>query len=84
MMKYKNVHGWAMKVLTLVVITFMPLFSNSQSLEIEKKGHLFSVSINSEKGEKIHAPQEGLWSIATEWKNDWPTNWHHFCRWSID
>lgn len=25
----------------------------------------------------ISAPEEGLWSIATGWENDWMTNWTH-------
>ena len=24
-----------------------------------------------------HSPDEGLWSIATEWKQDWPSDWRH-------
>ena len=25
----------------------------------------------------LAAPAEGLWSIATDWENDWPTRWVH-------
>ena len=25
----------------------------------------------------LNSPGEGLWSIATDWKNDWPCNWQH-------
>ena len=25
----------------------------------------------------LSAPAEGLWSIATDWENDWPTRWIH-------
>lgn len=25
----------------------------------------------------LSAPSEGLWSIATDWENDWPTRWVH-------
>lgn len=24
-----------------------------------------------------HSPEEGLWSIATEWQKDWPADWRH-------
>ena len=27
--------------------------------------------------EVLTAPQEGLWSVATDWQNDWMTDWHH-------
>lgn len=35
------------------------------------------VSVHSEKGPVLTSPQEGLWSIATEWKDNWPSNWQH-------
>lgn len=25
----------------------------------------------------LRAPAEGLWSVATEWHNDWPAGWQH-------
>ncbi len=25
----------------------------------------------------LHSPEEGLWSIAVGWENDWPTDWRH-------
>ena len=25
----------------------------------------------------LHSPEEGLWSIATGWEDDWPAEWHH-------
>lgn len=25
----------------------------------------------------VYAPQEGLWSVATGWANDWPCSWKH-------
>jgi hypothetical protein len=25
----------------------------------------------------LRSPREGLWSIAMDWQNQWPTDWHH-------
>ena len=25
----------------------------------------------------LRSPQEGLWSVATAWKDGWPADWHH-------
>ena len=25
----------------------------------------------------MHSPAEGLWSVATDWQDGWPTAWHH-------
>ncbi|MBN1517301.1 hypothetical protein JXA32_12130 [Candidatus Sumerlaeota bacterium] len=25
----------------------------------------------------LNSPEEGLWSIATDWKDGWPSNWRH-------
>ena len=76
-MIYNRTSGREFDALIFVAFIFMPLLSSSQSLEIERDEKQFSVSIRSENGEKIHAPAEGLWSIATDWKENWPAGWHH-------
>ena len=62
-------------VITIVAFTHC-LNVYSQSLNIHESGSKYQVSVNSE-GESIDMPTEGLWSIATTWKEDWPANWNH-------
>ena len=43
---------------------------------IQKDGH-YQVNLISEGDELLTSPSEGLWSIADEWQDDWPTHWLH-------
>lgn len=63
-------------VAMLMVLTWMN-GAKAQTLNIQKSNENYLVSVKSEKGESINMPSEGLWSIATEWKDDWPANWKH-------
>lgn len=46
-------------------------------LHIEKIKDTYSVVISDEDLAVVSSPNEGLWSIATEWNGDWPDNWRH-------
>ena len=35
----------------------------------------FSIALNGKT--IVSAPVEGLWSVATDWNEDWMCNWHH-------
>lgn len=35
------------------------------------------VDVFGEQGRKLSSPAEGLWSIATGWQDQWPTQWSH-------
>ena len=35
----------------------------------------FSIALNGKT--IVSAPAEGLWSVATDWNEDWMCNWHH-------
>jgi hypothetical protein len=50
---------------------------SAQTLDINQVDDKYIVSIKSEKGESVTMPSEGLWSVATEWKDDWPASWEH-------
>ena len=50
---------------------------NAQKLSIEKTQFGYTVSCKVNDIELLQAPSEGLWSIATGWKNDWCTTWSH-------
>ena len=66
----------AVTIITLLLI-FQILEGLAQSLNIQQNNGKFQVSIESKKAQKVNAPAEGLWSIATDWKEDWPANWYH-------
>ena len=39
------------------------------------KAKPFSIALNGNT--IVSAPDEGLWSVATDWQNDWMCDWHH-------
>lgn len=61
------------KWLTLFAIT--PCLG--QKLNITQKGAAYTVSVSHQNKTLLMSPEEGLWSIATDWKNDWCSDWHH-------
>jgi hypothetical protein len=48
-----------------------------QQLVIQEVKGNYIVSVSSSEGISVSMPDKGLWSVATEWKNDWPDNWQH-------
>lgn len=61
-----------MKKILLFLITLFPTVLYSQLKFIDSKPQFL---INSQVA--ITAPEEGLWSVSNQWKNDWPANWTH-------
>lgn len=57
----------------LCVLTFMIVQAKAQQFKIENNLPIFKL------GEKniIAPPPEGLWSVATDWRDDWATKWMH-------
>lgn len=39
------------------------------------KAEPFSLALNDKV--VVSAPAEGLWSVATDWRDDWMCDWHH-------
>ena len=65
-------------LLSILQCIAMTIFSQATTeLEVEKSGTTYQVSILSAQKKLLSAPEEGLWSIATEWNEDWPADWHH-------
>lgn len=62
-------------LLTLLLL----LFSASLFAQVEMKVNLDSgtPAFLFKNETFISAPDEGLWSIATKWENDWPAGWTH-------
>ena len=46
-------------------------------LDIKLVDGKYNLILNSGKSCSMFSPEEGLWSIATAWKNDWPADWQH-------
>lgn len=60
------------RVIGAVFCLFVGLQLHAQ-LKFEEKRPLFLL----ENGTVITTPEEGMWSVATGWKNDWMTGWVH-------
>ena len=74
-------HYFAMS-LTAIILIFSGIFSlrsygRPLDLQTEHDGTAYRVKIVLEGEDVLNSPPEGLWSIATEWKNSWPAGWVH-------
>lgn len=49
----------------------------AQSLEIYEAEGAYIAKVVTQGQPLMQSPMEGLWSIATAWKEDWPSDWHH-------
>ena len=67
------------RISCVVLLTMLTGFqvADAQKLSIEKSQFGYTVSCKVNNIELLQAPAEGLWSIATGWKNDWFVIWSH-------
>jgi hypothetical protein len=49
----------------------------AQRLSIGTAAEHYRVSIKEGERSGLQSPAEGLWSIATDWQEEWPANWQH-------
>jgi len=49
----------------------------AMELSVRQEGEHYAVEILSEGQCLLSSPAEGLWSIATDWDEDWPAGWVH-------
>lgn len=63
----------------LQVIFFAVIATSTfaQDVIILKTGDNYSVSVQNNNKVLLTSPDEGLWSIATSWENNWPAKWLH-------
>ena len=70
-----------MKTRQILLLFFSPFCFISdhyaQELKILSRDELYHIEVEHEGRSMLSSPKEGLWSIATEWKMDWPANWQH-------
>ena len=63
-----------MKRYTLLVLLLAALPLGAQTRLLTQKGMpvVFTDGVDT-----LKTPSEGLWSVATSWKDDWPDGWRH-------
>ena len=61
----------------LLFLLFWSQFSNAQTKLNISHGEFYTPSFTCNSKTLAEAPKEGLWSIATDWQNDWSADWHH-------
>lgn len=60
----------------LIVIFLLILANNANAQQLTiKHDKIPVITLNGDL--LLSPPEEGLWSVATSWENDWPTNWNH-------
>jgi len=66
-------------VLIFVMSGIFGLHSYGRAIELrtEHDGTNYQVKIALDGEDILASPPEGLWSIATEWENNWPAGWIH-------
>ena len=74
-------HYFVLRLTALVFVTsgvfHLPSYGRSFDLRTEHDGKNYQVKIVLDGEDVLNSPPEGLWSIATEWKNSWPADWIH-------
>lgn len=63
--------------ITFALIVLFPFAISSQDFKIEKTDNVYIPAIEYDGENLISSPVQGLWSIATDWENNWSANWHH-------
>ena len=61
----------------LAVMPALAAWPQGAELRFEKLNDAFRVKVTTDGGGLLQSPEEGLWSIALGWKDDWPTDWRH-------
>ena len=64
-------------ILFLTVATNGLLWAGVPALRIERDDSAYAVKVLLEGQAVLTSPPEGLWSIATDWKDGWPSGWVH-------
>ena len=64
-------------VVTAYSIINLPAYSQSPNLRTKHDGKFYKVEILLDGQNFLTSPSEGLWSIASSWKQGWPADWIH-------
>jgi len=62
-----------------VALLFLTAGAHGNSLELQTThdGRDYQVQLVLDGRNVLMSPPEGLWSIATDWKDGWPASWLH-------
>lgn len=59
----------------LALLTFtLHSFSFAMEFSMDSRG---SLKLKSNDAVLLESPEEGLWSVALDWENEWPSGWKH-------
>ena len=64
-------------ILTSYCMLSLPAYGQAPNLLTKQDGKFYKVEILLDGEDILTSPPEGLWSIATAWKQDWPADWVH-------
>jgi len=74
-------HYWQLRCFAILValgaLAPSTLRSNPPELRVKREGPAHRVKIRLDSQTVLTAPAEGLWSIATDWRDGWPSGWVH-------
>ena len=60
-----------------LIFLYIPGLLSAQNLLVKKTNDSYQISVLQGGKALVNSPEEGLWSIATDWENGWPSNWQH-------
>lgn len=64
-----------LKYVCIALFVWNQIHAQSPQLIIDKTNGQISLTRQNSAG--LQSPSAGLWSIATDWQDQWPANWHH-------
>lgn len=64
-------------ILTSYSMFALPTYGQLPRLRTKHEGKFYKVEILLDGEDILTSPPEGLWSIATAWKQGWPADWVH-------
>lgn len=67
---------WVCQLLCFVAVAFGQQAEELPSVDVSV-GTTGKVIFRWAEGLEIHSPDEGLWSVATDWQDNWPAEWRH-------
>jgi len=59
------------------ICLYIGLAAQTANFSIRAVAESYSPQLTINGKEVISAPSDGLWSVATAWKNNWPSQWQH-------
>lgn len=61
----------------IVLLLSAACWAQEPSLRFVEEGGSWRVAVEGTGGARLVSPEEGLWSVAAGWVDDWPAGWIH-------